>query len=210
MIQVLLFDLDDTLYPPGSGIMDELRDLIHLYIRTHLDLKAEEASALQRHYFQSYGTTMRGLQVEHRIDPEEFLEFVHNIPLHKYIRPNPELDSVLTIVPLKKVVFTNASREHAERVLARLGIRHHFARIIDVRDVGYESKPQKGAYRRICEILQVRPEDCALIEDNIRNLLPAKELGMTTILIRDGQSEAEDGVDHVIPCIEEIGRLFGP
>jgi putative hydrolase of the HAD superfamily len=188
--------------------MDELRHLIHGYIQTHLDLGPEEARALQRHYFQSYGTTMRGLQVEHGIDAEEFLAFVHEIPVHKYIHPNPELDAALAQIPLEKVVFTNASREHAERVLERLGIRHHFQRIIDVRDVDYESKPQKMAYQRICELLKVRPQDCALIEDNVRNLLPAKELGMTTVLVQDGHGKSADGIDFRIPRIEQIGRLF--
>jgi len=208
MIRTILFDLDETLYPPTSGIMDELRVLILAYIRTRFDLSIEEAEELRRHYFLNYGTTMRGLQLNHDIDPDDFLDFVHDIPLHEYLRPNPLLDRALETIPQDKVVFTNASREHAERVLNLLGIRHHFSRIVDVRDMNYESKPQPGAYQRICELLAVRPEECLLVEDNIRNLLPAKSLGMRTMLVRDGIEGGADSVDCAIERIEEIGEAI--
>ena len=116
MIHTILFDLDDTLYPRSAGIMGEIRSLILDFIRTRLDLPAEEADALRELYLQTYGTTMRGLQVNHQIDPEEYLLHVHDITLHEYLQPNPELDAVLDAAPQDMVIFTNASREHAERV----------------------------------------------------------------------------------------------
>ena len=114
---------------------------------------------------------------------------------------------MLDSIPQPKVVFTNASREHACRVLKILGIQDRFERIIDVRDVQYVSKPQPEAYRRICDLLEVRPVECVFVEDNVRNLRPAKELGMTTVLV-SGDGTA-DGVDYVIARIEEIGDLLG-
>ena len=209
MIRTILFDLDDTLYPRTAGIMDELRVLILEYIRTRFGLSTEEAEELRRHYFLNYGTTMRGLQLNHDIDPDDFLDFVHDIPLHKYLQPNPLLDRALEAIPQDKVVFTNASREHAERVLNLLGIRHHFSQIVDVRDMNYESKPQPGAYQRICDLLGVRPEECLLVEDNIRNLLPARSLGMRTLLVQDGIEGGDDGIDCAIERIEEIGDAIG-
>jgi putative hydrolase of the HAD superfamily len=208
MIRTILFDLDDTLYPRQSGIMEQIRALILRYIETRLELSTEQADALRRHYFQTYGTTMRGLQVNQQIDPDEFLHFVHNIPLDQYLRPNPHLDTVLASLPQEKVVFTNASREHAVRVLNLLGIARHFARVIDVRDMEYESKPQPEAYRRICTILGVQPEECLIVEDNVRNLRPAKALGMTTVLILDGNSDADESVDYAIACVEEISAVL--
>ncbi|MGD2206828.1 MAG: pyrimidine 5'-nucleotidase [Anaerolineae bacterium] len=208
MIRMILFDLDETLYPRDVGILEQIRHLIVRYIRERFDLSAEEADALRRHYFHTYGTTMRGLQVNHQIDPDEFLHYVHNIPLHQYLQSNPGLDGVLMSIPHEKVIFTNASREHAERVLDLLGIRHHFTRIVDVRDVGYESKPQPAAYRRICQQLDIRPEECLLVEDNARNLHPAKALGMTTVLVRDGCHHSDDSVDYVIHRIEDIGNVL--
>jgi putative hydrolase of the HAD superfamily len=208
MIRTILFDLDETLYPPHAGIMGQIRDLILEYICTRLDLSAEEADALRQHYLQAHGTTMRGLQVNHQIDPDDYLHYVHDIPLHEYLQANVELDAVLAALPQEKVVFTNASREHAERVLDLLGVRRHFARIVDVRDMEYESKPQPVAYRRICDLLAVRPDDCLIVEDNVRNLQPAKALGMTTVLVRDGHLGPDDGVDYAINRIEEIGSLL--
>jgi putative hydrolase of the HAD superfamily len=208
MIHTVLFDLDETLYPRESGIMDEIRVLMLRYLCTRLNLSPEEAEALRRRYFQAYGTTMRGLQINHHIDADEFLQYVHDIPLQAYIQPNPDLDAVLASIPEDKVIFTNASREHAERVLALLGIRQHFSRIVDVRDVNYESKPQLEAYRRICNLLQVRPEQCVLVEDNARNLEPARALGMVTVLLRDGASGAQGSADYVLNQIEEIGTLL--
>lgn len=208
MIRLLLFDLDDTLYPPRLGIMDQIRSLMLHYLRTRFDLSSEEADTLRRAYFQTYGTTMRGLQVNHHIDPDEFLHAVHDIALQEYLQPNPRLDTVLASIPQDKVIFTNASREHAERVLGLLGIKRHFLRIVDIRDMGYESKPQPAAYRRICELLGVRPEECLFLEDNVRNLRPAKALGMTTVLVHHGSDSADDSVDYSIPCVEEIGRVL--
>lgn len=208
MIRTILFDLDDTLYPRQAGIMGQIGTLMLRYMRTRFDLSPEEAAELRTHYFQTYGTTMRGLQVNHQIDPDEFLHYVHDIPLHRYLQTNPRLDEVLAAIPQEKVIFTNASREHAERVLDQLGIRRHFARIIDVRDMDYESKPQPAAYRRVCEILGVRPQECLLVEDNLRNLRPAKELGMTTILVGDGHTVADGSVDYSLLRVEEIGKIL--
>jgi putative hydrolase of the HAD superfamily len=208
MIRTILFDLDETLYPRESGVMDELRVLMLRYLRTRLHLSPEEADTLRRQYFQIYGTTMRGLQINYHIDADEFLQYVHDIPLQEHIQPNPELDAVLASIPEEKVVFTNASREHAERVLAILGIRRRFSRIVDVRDVMYESKPQPAAYQRICDLLQVRPDQCMLVEDNARNLQPARALGMVTVLVRDGASDHRDNADYVLDRIEDIGRLL--
>jgi putative hydrolase of the HAD superfamily len=205
MIHTILFDLDETLYPKNSGVMDQIRDLILDYMRTRLNLTPEAADALRRQYFVTYGTTLRGLQVNDHIDPDEYLHYVHNIRLEQYLKPNQELDAVLASLSQDKVVFTNASREHAEHVLAVLGVRSHIDRIVDVRDMDYESKPQPRAYRRICDLLGVRPEECLLVEDNVRNLCPAKALGMVTVLV-DG-SKADDCVDFGVQRIEEIGQV---
>jgi putative hydrolase of the HAD superfamily len=208
MIRTVLFDLDDTLYPREAGVMDQIRALMLRYLRERFNLSSEQADALRRRYFRTYGTTMRGLQVNHQIDADEFLDYVHDIPLHEYLRPNPELERALASISQRKVIFTNASRQHAEAVLAQLGVAHHFERIVDVRDVAYESKPQQGAYRRICELLDARPEECLLVEDNVRNLRPAKALGMVTVLVGDSHSGGEDSVDYALQDVEEIADLM--
>ena len=208
MIRTILFDLDDTLYPCHAGVMDQIRASMLHYLQTRFDLTPEQADLLRRQYFATYGTTMRGLQINHHIDPDEFLRYVHDIPLHQFLQPNPELEAILAAIPQDKVVFTNASREHAGRVLSTLGIRQHFSRIVDVRDMNYESKPQLSAYRRICELLGLQPEECMLVEDNVRNLQPAKALGMITVLVADRQNAEADSADYVIARIEDIEQVL--
>jgi putative hydrolase of the HAD superfamily len=205
---ILLFDLDETLYPPDAGVMDRIRDRMQEYVCSHLGLTPAEADELRRRYLRDYGTTLRGLQINHMVDAEEYLRLVHDVPLERLLRTNPELDGVLSGMPLQKVVFTNSSREHAERVLALLGIRRHFGRIVDIRDMQFESKPQPEAYGRVCQLLDVRPEDCVIVEDSVRNLQPAKALGMTTILVQGGEAVAGEGIDVVIRRIEEIGEAL--
>lgn len=213
MIRAILFDLDDTLYPSRSGVMDQIRALMMHYLCTRLNLTTEEANELRRHYFMTYGTTMRGLQVNHHIDADEFLAIVHDIRLEDHLQPNQELGAVLAGIHQQKVIFTNASREHAEAVLAILGVRSHFDRVVDIRDMDYESKPLASAYSRICDLLGLEPEECVLVEDNVRNLEPAKKVGMVTVLIsdtagNDGANPAPGIVDHVLTRVEEIGRLL--
>jgi putative hydrolase of the HAD superfamily len=208
MIRIILFDLDDTLYPRHTGVMEQIRGLILHYLQARLNLSPEEANELRQHYFQMYGTTMRGLQIHHQIDPDEYLRAVHDIPLHEYLQPNPELDNVLASIPQQKVVFTNASREHAEQVLNLLGIRRHFDRVVDICDLDYESKPELSAYERVCVLLGVRPEECLIVEDKLRNLRPARTLGMTTVLVQDGSERVGDGVDYVITRIEDITEVL--
>jgi len=208
MMRAILFDLDDTLYPRSAGIMVEIRRLILDFVQARFDLPPKEADALRHQYLVTYGTTMRGLQVNHEIDPEEYLRHVHDFRPSEYLEPNSELDAVLDAIPQEKIVFTNASREHAQRVLEALGIGRHFSRIVDVRDMAYESKPQPPAYRRVCDLLGLPPEECVLVEDNVRNLCPAKAIGMRTVLVGDGNPSPAACVDRTIERIEEIGRVL--
>ena len=206
MTHTILFDLDDTLYPRQTGVMHQIGLRMVDFIRAEFHLDEEQALALRRKYFVAYGTTLRGLQINHQIDANRFLDFVHDIPLEEFLGPNPRLDAVLSALPQRKVIFTNASREHASAVLAILGISRHFDRIFDIRDMEYQSKPHPSAYRRICELLSAHPEECILVEDNLRNIEPARALGMTTVLV--GDSPHDGAVDYVIPTIEEIDRVI--
>lgn len=212
MLKHLLFDLDETLYPTRSGLMAEIGNLMSRYMEEQLSMPPTEVASLRKQYYQTYGTTTRGLQLHHGVDPEEYLAYVHNIPLEDYIGPNEELDRVLAEIEAQKAVFTNASAEHALRVLAILGIERHFSRIIDVRATGYVGKPDPEAYQRALTLSGAAGDECLLLDDQVRNLRPAKELGMTTVLVsEDGagprQNRAAD-VDFVIAEVTEIGEVM--
>lgn len=203
MLRILLIDLDDTIYPSDCGLMKEVGRLILRYMVERMGIPPDEAAALRRQYFLQYGTTLRGLQEHHQVDTEDYLDFVHQIPLERYLRPDPELDAALATIPQEKVIFTNATAEHAWRVLDLVGVRRHFRRVLDLRALHYVNKPDPGAYHRALSLLRVPPEACALVDDSVRNLRPAKALGMFTVLVAENGA-GEEGVDVLIPKLADL------
>ena len=210
-LKYILFDLDETLYPSRSGLMAAISGRMSRYMKERLGMPPDEVAALREHYYRTYGTTMRGLQIHHGIDPEDYLAYVHDVPLEDYIGPNHELDRVLAEIELEKVVFTNASKEHARRVLNVLGIERRFSGIIDVRVLGYTAKPDPRAYQRALEILGAEGKECLIVDDRVRNLTPAKELGMITVLVSNDETASQQAqskdVDFVIGEVAEIGEV---
>lgn len=209
----LLCDLDNTLYPASSGVMGVVGKRITHYMAERLGIPGESVDQTKRQYYQQYGTTMRGLILHYGIDPEDYLRFVHDLPVDEYIQPDPALDAMLDSIPLRKAVFTNANHEHAWRVLGALGVRHHFEWIIDVHDFGFLSKPHPSAYQRILEILDGRADECIMVEDVAPNLTPAKAMGMATVLVKEDRSSDEccpDGVDACIASILELAGALEP
>lgn len=205
MIKYILFDLDDTLYPAETGLMAAIGQRILLYMQERMGLDPVAARNLRHHYLQTYGTTLRGLQIHYHIDPDDYLAYVHDVPLDDYLQPNAALDRALAEIQAEKIVFTNATSEHARRVLRCLGIEHHFRCIIDLRIMHYVNKPQPGAYRCALNILRARPEECLMVEDSVPNLRPAKEMGMTTVLVN---GSGGDGVDFAIDDVTQLGEVL--
>ena len=201
MIKYILFDLDDTLYPKEIGLMAAIGQRIHQYMEERVGLDPMMARDLRRHYLKTYGTTLKGLRVHYNIDTEEYLAYVHDVPLGDYLKPDEALDRALTEIQAEKVVFTNATTEHAHRVLRFLGVEHHFSRIVDLRATNYENKPRPRAYRCVLDILGARPEECLMVEDSVRNLRPAKEMGMITVLVN---GSGGDGVDFAIDAVTQM------
>lgn len=205
----LLFDLDDTLYPPDSGLWDVLGERILQFMTERLGLPPAEVRRRRETYFARYGTTLAGLMADFPdMDPDEYLAFVHAAPLEEYLRPNPALAAVLQRTPLRKVVFTNADEAHSRRVLACLGLAEHFERIIDIRALEFMNKPRPEAYDRALAILSAAPAECIIVEDLVRNLRPAKSLGMTTVLVGADGSAPQAGVDFQIGRVEEVGAVL--
>src|SRR5262249_26332533 len=153
----------------------------HERLHLLLTLDPVEARALQKRYLKEHGTTLRGLMVNHRCPPERFLAHVHAVDLSA-IAPDSRLDRALENLPGRKLIFTNASAQHAERVMARLGIARHFAGIFDIVAADYWPKPEANAYANLIRAHGIDPRRAAFIDDLPRNLLPAAGLGMTTVL----------------------------
>ena len=197
-VEAWVFDLDNTLYPAQCDLFRQVDVRIGEYIAKRFGIPYEQARWLQKSYFRGYGTTMKGLMAECGIDPVEFLDFVHHID-HSPVAPDPRLDAALGALPGPKYVFTNASVPHSEKVLERLGIRHHFVGIFDIVAAEYDPKPHDAFYDRFFARHVHAPEKACLFEDMAKNLLPAHTRGMTTVLVETDNEYNMTGheADHV-------------
>ena len=208
MLKCLVFDLDETIYPRGSGLMQAISERISAYMIERLRMDPQVVPCLRRAYWEEYGTTSRGLQLLHGIDVDDYMHFVHDIPLANYIEPDPALNAALAGLSQRKVIFTNATADHARAVLQILGVDHHFEGIYDAYFAENESKPALGAYRRLLGALDLSGEACLMVEDSARNLRPAKSLGMVTVLVDPpSPAEADGAADYVIAKAAEIGGV---
>lgn len=205
MIKHLLFDLDDTLYPASAGLMQEISVRMSEYLMTRMGIPAAEVDHVRQDYWSRYGTTLRGLYIERHIDAQEFLNFVHDIPISQFLQPDAKLAAMLAQLQHEKYIFTNSPADHVGRVLKALGIEKYFIRIFDINFIEYESKPTLSAYHKVLSALDVRGEECALIDDTARNLAPAQTLGMKTILVRGApRNNGDFAADIVIDTIYDL------
>jgi len=202
-----LFDLDNTLYPPSAGIMDVASQRINEYMSQRLGMDEATIKALRTRYWNQYGTTLRGLMLEHGIDADDYLDHVHAFPAHEFLAPNAELDRVLAGLPWRKVIFTSSTREHVRQVLSALGITRHFERTFDIRDTGYVCKPNPAAYHTVLHELGLQPAQCLLVDDSLPNLQTAARLGMGTVWV--GSPDRVDGVTWAVERIEDIADRVG-
>jgi putative hydrolase of the HAD superfamily len=189
-----VFDLDNTLYPAASSLFPQIDRRMRSFIAERLKLEDEAAHRLQKDYYRRFGTTLRGLMLNHGIEPGAFLTYVHDID-HGVLAPWPALDAALGALPGRKLVFTNGSEGHAARVLDRLGIARHFEAVFDIVAADYVPKPEIETYRRMVERHRIDPRGAAMVEDLQRNLIPAAALGMSTVWVRQADHPDADGAD---------------
>ncbi len=193
-VETWVFDLDNTLYPAASSLFDQVDRRMGEFVARHLGVPAEVARTEQKRLFRAHGTTLRGLMVEHGVDPVDFMDYVHAIDLTR-LDPDPRLDRSLARLPGRKVVYTNGSVAHAARVTARLGIDRHFDATFDIAAAGWIPKPDPAPYRVMLDRLGIAPARAAMVEDIARNLAPAAALGMTTVWVRSDLDWAKAGAD---------------
>ena len=206
-ITTVFFDLDDTLYPPERGVWGEIARRINRYMIDRVGIQEREVEALRRKYFAEYGTTCNGLRREHGVEPEDFYRFVHDIPLGEYLTPDAELRRMLERMPQRKFIFSNADRAHIQRVLAILDVSDLFDGIVDIFATGFACKPLEDAYRiAMRKAGSPAAGNCMLADDLARNLLPARALGWTTVLVHN-RAPAGDA-DHQIKSIHRLADLL--
>jgi len=188
----LFIDLDDTLYPADSGVWKAIRSRIDQYVMEKLHLSLEEARLRRQDLFLRYGTTMRGLQAEYHVNEDEYLAFVHDVPLTDFLHPNPGLCQMLQKYPQRRVIFTNADVNHARRVLAVLGLGACFQQIIDIKAMSPYCKPMQEAFRIALEKSgEWDPTRCVLVDDQVHNVRAARIFGMHAIRVGSVEPDFE-------------------
>ncbi|MDT8440689.1 MAG: pyrimidine 5'-nucleotidase [Desulfuromonadales bacterium] len=185
-MDVLIFDLDNTLYPPERQLFSLIDVRINRYMTEVVGIPAAEVDGLRRDYWRQYGVTLQGLIRHHAVDPEDYLYYVHDVDVGTRLSADPQLRAALEALPQRKTVFTNGSTDHALRVLAALGVHDLFDSIYDIRVADYRPKPFVEPYQAVLAALDIAADRCVMIEDMRDNLRTAKELGMRTVLVGDG------------------------
>jgi putative hydrolase of the HAD superfamily len=208
-ITTLFFDLDDTLYSHTAGLWEAIRVRMDVYMHERMGIDWGEIPALRRSYFETYGTTLRGLQNHLHVDPQDFLAYVHDLPLKEYLQPDPSLREMLLSLPQKCWIFTNADSAHAARVLAVLELQDCFDGVIDVNALEFIPKPDPEAYMRALRIAGTQGDQAMIFDDALRNLLPAKQLGFTTVMVGPNHStEADYHLAKLVELPEMIPGLW--
>jgi putative hydrolase of the HAD superfamily len=207
-VETWVFDLDNTLYPHHLNLWQQVDERIRSYIAEFLKLSPDDAFRKQKDFYRRYGTTLRGMMIEHGMEPDAFLDFVHRID-HSPITPNPALGAALEKLPGRKLILTNGTQAHAKAVMSRLAVERHFEDVFDIIAGALEPKPLPQTYDRFLARHRVDPGKAAMFEDLARNLEVPHALGMTTVLVvpertrevfREGwELEGRDSshVDHV-------------
>ena len=188
-IDTWIFDLDNTLYPASCDLFAQVDHRMGAFIAKTLGVPYEHARHLQKAYYRQFGTTLAGLMKVHKLKPEPFLEYVHDIDL-SVLPELPELAAAIEALPGRRLIFTNGSRRHAENVAAKIGVLHLFEDICDIAALDFVPKPEHRAFERMIGLHGVDASAAAMFEDMPHNLESPHHLGMTTVFVHS------DYVDH--------------
>jgi pyrimidine 5'-nucleotidase len=179
----IFFDLDDTLYPASTGLWQAIKERMTIYMRDRMGFESAEIPGLREKYYLQYGTTLRGLQANHEIDVDDYLAFVHDLPLSDYIQPNPALCELIAALGTRNLIFTNADAAHARRVLKALALDECFENIVDVNAVAPYCKPMPESFQIAMRMAgESDPGRCVMIDDLPRTTQAAREAGLYSIL----------------------------
>jgi putative hydrolase of the HAD superfamily len=196
-VNTWIFDLDNTLYPASCRLFDQMHVRMSEFIINEFKVNEKEANRMRRDYYLRYGTSLRGLMVEHGLEPTRFLDHVHDID-YTAVTANSLLQQSLANLEGRKLVFTNGTTKHANRVLENLGVTEHFEAVYDIVDSDYIPKPMRAPYEKFVQRYAIIPETSAFFEDIPQNLNVPREMGMTTVLISEqDQADTAAHIDHV-------------
>mgnify|MGYP001256083243 FL=1 len=192
-INTWIFDLDNTLYSADSGIFQQVHTLMGKFVSAHLNIDIKKATELQRKYYRQHGTTLRGLMDNHNVDPDHFLSEVHQLD-YSIVGPNFKLNRELKKLKGRKIIYTNANRQHANDILIRLELTNVFDEIFDIKTANYIPKPEASPYEQIISEFNIDPITTIMFDDIAKNLVPAKNVGFASVWIDVGYENFSDDI----------------
>lgn len=236
----IIFDVDDTLYDVGTGFTAHRNgDAVQTFMVEKFNFPSlEAAKAVRDEYFLQYHATAKALTVAQQegkfpegsslFEARELSEWwAANLKFQLLGGPkSDEFQKDLRECPLQLVAFSNGPRKYVKRVLQELQLWELFgeSKLFAVDDVLPSCKPEKEAFQKVFDAVGVEAEECIMVEDSMKNIRRAKELGMKTILVRgkqgataeaaaasseatkpgDAPQVADPAVDAVLDTIEQL------
>ncbi len=197
-VETWIFDLDNTLYHVSANLFDQIDRRMCTYVADFLNIPAAEAYKVQKSFFREHGTTLRGMMECHDMDPEPYLDYVHDIDFSA-INVDAVMVRAMEALPGRKIVFTNAATNYAKHVIERLGITSHMEGIFDIVDAGYIPKPAPEVYRQFIEKFDIDPSGAVMVEDMARNLAPAAAIGMKTVWVETDRPWSQSDAETIEP-----------
>ena len=205
--RVWIFDLDDTLHNASAHIFPVMNRAMTQYIMDTLNLDEPTAFKLRQHYWCIYGATLKGLMRHHGTDPYHFLLETHrlmNLPV--MVIAVKRLRHMLQSLSERKVVFTNAPRDYALRVLEIMGITDCFELVFSVESTKFHAKPSVRGFQMLLKSIKAEASDCIMLEDNLPALMTAKRLGMKTIWVTK-QLQKPNFVDYRLSTVLALTHI---
>ncbi len=194
-IDTWIFDLDNTLYSADSGIFQQVHTLMGEFISKNLNIDIVKAKELQNKYYKKHGTTLRGLMDNHNIEPDYFLSEVHKLD-YSIVSANYKLNEELKKLQGNKIIYTNANKEHVDNVLHKLELENMFDSVFDIKMAGYIPKPEIVSYKKVIDKFNIDPYKSIMFDDIAKNLVPAKNVGFTSVWIDVGHENFSDDIKN--------------
>lgn len=208
-LTTIFFDLDDTLYPAKSGLWNNVRERINLYMRDKLAIPAQDVSDMRQQYLEQYGTTLLGLHHHYSLDVGEFLNYVHDLPLRDHIQPAPELRAIIKALPARKFIFSNADVNHVQRVLNVLELQDCFDGVLDILQMWPACKPMPVTFEMALKMAgHPAPQRCVMIDDLPRNTRAAREQGFFSILYGAHAAPHSSDADAILTDWSDLPDLI--
>lgn len=201
-----VFDLDNTLYPPGARLFDQIEVRMTRYVMEALKVDQATANRLRIEYWEKYGTTLAGLMREHDVDPAPYLTDVHDISFAA-LQPDPELAGHISALPGRRIVYTNGSAPYALRVLEARGLSGIFGAVYGIEHAGFHPKPDRTAFETVFERDGITAHNAAMFEDDARNLAAPHAMGMRTVHVAPAPLKADFIHHHTDDLTKFLGTL---